>query len=348
MIDFRYHLVSVIAVFLALAVGTALGSTMLQDPLLGSLKNETEQLRAQTERLRTDKDLADRLNDGGDHLVGAYAPQLLRGRLSGTSVAVVEAPGVGPRLREGVVERIEQAGGTVPGRVAVGAGFADPDESVFVRELADQLATGVELPRGSGYERAGALLGRALLRSEDGDGDGSGEPGSDSAAVLAGFAEAGLISVHGEPGGAADTAIVLVPGRPAAAGAGAGPPAGHGAVLDAAGGLHSVFGSAVLAGSPAAAGPGGLITRARSEQVAYTTVDAAGRAAGDVATVLAVAAAVDGRTGAFGIADGTEGFAPVADAPAPATESPARDGGPDPQPAPTPSAGPHPPPAAAE
>ncbi|MEE2045447.1 copper transporter, partial [Nocardiopsis tropica] len=39
MIDFRYHLVSIVAVFLALTVGLVLGTTMLQDPLLNTLQS---------------------------------------------------------------------------------------------------------------------------------------------------------------------------------------------------------------------------------------------------------------------------------------------------------------------
>ena len=36
MIDFRYHLVSIVAVFLALAIGIVLGSTELEGPTLST------------------------------------------------------------------------------------------------------------------------------------------------------------------------------------------------------------------------------------------------------------------------------------------------------------------------
>ena len=38
MIDFRYHLVSIVAVFLALAIGIVLGSTELQGTTIDALR----------------------------------------------------------------------------------------------------------------------------------------------------------------------------------------------------------------------------------------------------------------------------------------------------------------------
>jgi len=43
-IDFRYHLVSIAAVFLALAVGIVLGSGPLKDDISGFLEDRTAQL----------------------------------------------------------------------------------------------------------------------------------------------------------------------------------------------------------------------------------------------------------------------------------------------------------------
>ncbi|GAA1771537.1 MULTISPECIES: copper transporter [Streptomonospora] len=339
MIDFRYHLVSVIAVFLALAVGIALGGALLRGPLTAARGDGAKQPPEGGERPHSGDDLAERLSAGGDRLADAYAGAILHDRLAGVSVAVVEAPGTDRKLREGVVERIEQAGGTVPGRLALTDTYLDTGEAVFVRELTDQLAADAGLPQGSAYDRAGALLGGALLRSGGAESAGGGsdsgsESGFDAAAALAGFAEAGMLSVHGEPADAADLAVVLAPDGPLAAGSGAasasasaGPGDGSAAdraMLDTAAALHRSGEAAVLVGGPDSAGPGGLVRRARAEQAPYTTVDAAGRSAGDVAAALAVAAAAEGRTGAYGVAEGAEAFLP-----APLPGSPGADGGPD-------------------
>ena len=45
MIDFRYHVVSIVAVFLALAIGIVLGSTELQGPTYNILNRTTAKLQ---------------------------------------------------------------------------------------------------------------------------------------------------------------------------------------------------------------------------------------------------------------------------------------------------------------
>jgi hypothetical protein len=46
-IDFRYHLVSIVAVFLALAIGIVLGSTELQGPAFSLLDKTTSKLQSE-------------------------------------------------------------------------------------------------------------------------------------------------------------------------------------------------------------------------------------------------------------------------------------------------------------
>ena len=53
MIDFRYHLVSIVAVFLALAVGIVLGSGPLDEQIQGALQTQTDDLRSQQNELRS-------------------------------------------------------------------------------------------------------------------------------------------------------------------------------------------------------------------------------------------------------------------------------------------------------
>jgi hypothetical protein len=46
-IDFRYHLVSIVAVFLALGLGIVLGSTALRSSVLSALERTSQQERQQ-------------------------------------------------------------------------------------------------------------------------------------------------------------------------------------------------------------------------------------------------------------------------------------------------------------
>ncbi|MDA2813864.1 copper transporter [Nocardiopsis sp. RSe5-2] len=340
MIDFRYHLVSIVAVFLALTVGLVLGTTMLQDPLLNTLKSETSELREQSETLRTEKERAESLNDGGDQMAAVYAEDMLDRRLDGTGVVVVSAPGADEEVRKGLQARVEQAGGTVEGHLALADKYIDPDQATFVGELADQLAEGADESGAGGgpYERAAARLADALGvapepeggeegedgGSEDEEGSEEGGGGIDGEAVLAGFAEAGLLTVEGEPADAADAVLVVAPATPFPAGASPSPegeaaePPGNDAVLPLVAAVGE-DGPALLAGDASAAGTGGLIARVRREGAPSATADATGRSSGDVAAVLALAEAMEGDPGHYGTGEEVDGFLP--DPPPPAREA---------------------------
>ncbi len=94
MIPFRYHIVTIVAVFLALAVGLLAGSSFV-DPAL------TNQLREQTDQLRSElRDIDDQLTASrGDiaaleGFVDVATPYLIRNRLFGDQVIVVAQEGV--------------------------------------------------------------------------------------------------------------------------------------------------------------------------------------------------------------------------------------------------------------
>ena len=59
MIDFRYHIVSIVAIFLALAVGLVLGTTQLDPILTKNLKDSVHQLTADKQSLRDQLSPAD-------------------------------------------------------------------------------------------------------------------------------------------------------------------------------------------------------------------------------------------------------------------------------------------------
>ena len=89
MIDFRYHLVSLIAVFLAVALGIVIGTTQLNGPLtdnlqgqVTALQDDKRSLEDQTQTLQT------QLDDVGsfDEAVG---PTLVENTLVGQRVVLV-------------------------------------------------------------------------------------------------------------------------------------------------------------------------------------------------------------------------------------------------------------------
>jgi len=327
-IDFRYHLVSIVAVFLALTVGLVLGTTMLQDPLLNTLQSETSDLRGQSEDLRSERDVADKVNAGADEMAEAVSSDMLAGRLADLSVVVVTSPGANHEVADGLAERVEEAGGEVVGRIAVTDALVDAGNATFVDELSIQVSQDPDSLSGGPYEKAGTELGRALATvdaeidvdgetgegtAEDaGDGEsvaaGGHDGGYDAEAVLDAFSEGGLIQVEGEPAVSADALIVLAPA--AGADQGADREAANAVLTTVTTALHREVGAAVLAGDVPSSRGDGMLAQARAAEPEFATADVTGRPMGDIIAVLALAENLGGGAGAYGIGDGVRGFLP--------------------------------------
>ncbi|NKZ01149.1 copper transporter [Nocardiopsis alborubida] len=330
MIDFRYHLVSIVAVFLALTVGLVLGTTMLQDPLLNTLQSETADLRSQSEDLRAERDAADQFNAGADRMAEAVSDDTLAGLLTDLGVVVVTAPGADTETADALAGRVEQAGGEVVGRVQVTDAFLDAGNATFVDELALQITRDPQDLSGSPHEKAGAEIGRALAAPEEessgdgGSGDGeeaspSDDPsaqseegddgGYDPSAVLEAFTEGGLITVEGDPAESSDAVVVLAPSGGSSP-EGQDPQTANAVLNTITTALHQEVGATVVAGDGPSARGEGMLAQARAAEAAFATVDVASRPMGEVITVLALAENLEEAGGAYGIGEGVGGFLP--------------------------------------
>ena len=94
MISLRYHVVTIVAVFLALAVGLLAGSAFVEPGLVDQLRDQTNDLRGE---IRESEDELTEARTELEALAGfveAVAPPLTQGRLAGTPVVVVTQTGV--------------------------------------------------------------------------------------------------------------------------------------------------------------------------------------------------------------------------------------------------------------
>ena len=139
MISLRYHIVSLVAVFLALALGIVVGSTVLQEGTVSVLRATSDRVREESERnsrenLDLKQDLG-RLQSFG----AAVLPSLVKDRLDGRPVVLVDTDKVDGSLRDGVRQVLQDAGAEVDaqvtfadGRLALGA---DADRAALGRLL---------------------------------------------------------------------------------------------------------------------------------------------------------------------------------------------------------------------
>jgi hypothetical protein len=93
-ISWRYHLVSIVAVFLALGLGILVGTTVLDDSLVRSLQGRTERLQIQLDDLRGEVVAAQADAGGLETYAKDVQPFATANQLAGTPVVLVTADGV--------------------------------------------------------------------------------------------------------------------------------------------------------------------------------------------------------------------------------------------------------------
>ena len=113
MFDFRYHALSLVAVFLALAIGILLGATIGEPALSSTQESVLRRLRLDVERLSDERRQAVSEADDRDRLIEEAYPMLAGGRLSGQQVAIVASGELPGEVDRAVRDAVEVAGGGV-------------------------------------------------------------------------------------------------------------------------------------------------------------------------------------------------------------------------------------------
>lgn len=311
MISFRYHLVSLAAVLLALAAGVVLGAGPLDGQLGGGSAAPSDEQQAALDDLEAQVTALEARVAYDDAAAAAMAPAILPDRLAGKSVVVVVVPGTDATQVSQLTEAVRAAGASVTGQVDIQPAWLEVDQTDVLGSLAKQLVPeGFELPGGGPYAEAGAALASALVTNEAVPPTKADET---SVALLTGFQEGGFIAVTGSPAVRAQLALVVSPAGPGSATDEA--KATADALLPLVAALDSGQG-AVLAGAYGSAQPGGLVAALRASGPVRRSVssdDIADSASGVVATVLALTQQSGGTAGQYGIGpDADAAMPPVA------------------------------------
>ena len=283
MISYRHHIVSLVAVFLALAVGVVLGGGPLSD-----LGRDDRAAAATTEPVQE----AQRSADFGDEFATAAAATLYAGRLADHPVTVVTMPGADADTTAALTAQIGAAGGSVAATYAVQTALAEPGQKSLVDTLGSQLMTQLGDAIDSNaptYQRLGELLALAAM----------GE-GTDAETVRESLAGADLVDASKQ---AAPGAVVLV-----VLGDHVDPAILQGVTT----GLAAKATGVVVAGDTDAGASGGDLVALRADPDAESvgTVDGADTALGQVTTTLALIRSLTNPGGAFG-ASGSAGAVPL-------------------------------------
>jgi hypothetical protein len=311
-ISFRYHIVSIVSVFLALAVGVALGGGPLKGEVDNTLVEQVEADRKAKADLRAQLAAAGAGNTFTDDFVGDVAPELVGGTLEGRSVTLLVLPGAEESVVTSLTDLISTAGGSVGGTIRAGEGLVDVGNKQLVDELGSQLLDGVTdvtvSDEAGTYERLGAILARAVATDEDG-----GDSVDDAAnSILSGLSTAELMSPAGKLSRRGSLVLVVSGAGPEASDEREGASAVVTSLADA---MDEATDGVVVAGPISAARGGGVIEAVRGEVVTaqeVSTVDTVDRAAGQVVAILALAEQAAGEGGHYGSVDAADGVMPGA------------------------------------
>jgi hypothetical protein len=190
-INLRYHIVSIVAVFLALAVGVVMGSTFIAGSELDFLKERQDSLRDENRQVRAaNDDLRRELGQLREFQEEAEDP-LLAGDLEGVPVTVVAVRGIESEPADELRRQLANAGAASQGTI-----WLTRKLRLDNRSDVEALATAVGIAPGDAVETRDEAL-RMLAASLGGT--------SPVPSVVPALQEAGFIEVEPPATGAATT-----------------------------------------------------------------------------------------------------------------------------------------------
>ena len=270
MINFRYHVVSIIGIFIALAVGVVLGAGPLQSRIQAGVSStatastEDPQLSAQA--------------DAEAAGLKALASSTLTGSLSSAKVALVVLPGASDDDVAAIRSTLTDAGASVVGRVTLSDNWQSTSMSQYRTTLSTTLAS--HLASGAAKTAsADGVVGYSIIQVLTTSG-----AETDLLRQILTDESTPIMTIDEDANGGA-TAIVAVGPRAQALGSTNGVLVGDASTRDA------------------------MISQVRASGVTVTTVDSVGTTLAAVDTALALSTPATGAR-AFGVGNGAQSVIP--------------------------------------
>ena len=173
-IDFRYHIVSIVAIFFALGAGVVLGAGPLKGTGTDLVQAQADRDRTALEDARAELIQAKALDKYRDDYVAKVTAGLTDGKLAGKRVAIVTMPGADGDLTNTTEDSLEKAGAQVTTRISLDSKLFDPGQRQLVEPLVNELVTAdITFPQDSNtYQRAGTDPGPRHRRPRGGQDGG--------------------------------------------------------------------------------------------------------------------------------------------------------------------------------
>lgn len=335
MIDFRYHVVSIIAVFLALTVGLVIGASVINQDSVALLNKEYSD--ANSAKLSAQEQLRELQGTASlyEQFIDETAPTLTLNQLISQSVVLVQIAGANSGAVTGTNQLIsKQAGASVGIDLTVNASFTDANNAQTLNGLVGECAPTNTPITGTGAAAAMQLLDDAITASTQGpeqpttnpSASASATPGNSStgcgtrpanmtpswaSTTLDAYQSLGFITINSGPAptGKPVAAFIAAPDQPNTT-------VQNTDYLALAEGLHADGVGAVVGGTQTSAEAGGLIAAVLADATAAKsvyTVDDTDVTMGQVAVVFViydVAADSHANAGHYGLVGSNDGMLP--------------------------------------
>jgi hypothetical protein len=200
-IDFRYHVVSIVAVFLALAIGIVLGSTELQGPAYNILNQTTAKLQGELDQARTQLSQSQAQASNGEAYAQAVEPAVLRDLLTGQRLLIVTEPGAQSSVVSGLTAAAGDAGASITGQINLQPKFFDTSDTTrdSLNQTTEDVAqqAGLTLASSGSFQQQAAqvIASQILVKSaSSGSGQASNAGQPTSGQTASGQASSGQAS----------------------------------------------------------------------------------------------------------------------------------------------------------
>lgn len=307
MIDFRYHLVSIISIFIALAVGIVLGAGPLDKPIDSTVRQQAADAKKASEQLRTQNDELTGDLKYLDSAVSSLVPGVVGGKLTDAPIVIIALPGTSGSTLKNAREALAAAGAAVSGSVSLTSDWTKSDRADDLDATLSAFApAGLTLPTG-----ADALGERAAIELAVGvttqDPLLLAKPDAPGEKLLKGLRDAGFLRVDNQPWVRGSLAVVLGPAPDK--------PAGNldsaalteiarvqNMVLQVPRRVSALTAGTVVAGPRGSADNDGVVSLVRRGELrtSVSTVDDLNTPVGRIALALAVVAEREDETGHYG------------------------------------------------
>jgi hypothetical protein len=168
-IDFRFFLISIVAVFLALGIGIVMGSGVLRDPIFKGLESRADAVVERNDDLRNEISNLENERAREQDFMDAIEPELVAGELIGEDVVMIQLEGTDGSLVDSIEDVVVEGGGEMATTIVLTRKFAlesKSDEEALAEVIRAQPVDPASLREAAGSQ-IGARLGASASQRPD-------------------------------------------------------------------------------------------------------------------------------------------------------------------------------------